>query len=310
MASPESQVLRERYRSMTARMAADPQMDLTSMRSLFDEVVHLTAEPEDVTYAEVATGPVSGIWCRPLHASAEHVILYLHGGGFVANSAATHRKLAAHLANAAGCRAFLVDYRRAPEHQFPAQLEDAVAAYRWLLDQGIKPDNILSAGDSAGGNLALSTVLQLRNADEPLPAGIIAFSPWLDMHATGETLDSNAESDALINRNVLATMSALYLGPQGSPTDPLASPLLAELGGLPPIFVAVGADEALLSDAQRLVASARRSAVQAELIIGERQQHVYPIMAGRCPEADAVIAMAGAWALRRFGTPREGTIHG
>lgn len=300
MPSTESDALRVHYQSMSARMAANPNMELVSLRSMFDEVACRSAEPEDVTYAEVDGETVQGIWCKPLHSGANHAILYFHGGGFVTNSAATHRKIAGHLAKAAGCQAIVVDFRSAPEHPFPAQLDDAVTAYRWLFARQSTPLTIITAGDSAGGNIALSLVLRLRDLGEPLPVGIIAFSPYLDMQHLGDTLDTNADTDVLITRRILERMSSMFLGSNGVPTDPLVSPLLADFTGLPPMFVVSGGDEALLADAQRLTDRARGQGVDVEFIVGQHQQHVFPLMAGRCPEADEVIAAAGAWVRQRF----------
>lgn len=301
MPSTQSDALRAHFQSMTDRMAADPEMGVDTLRSMLEEVSARAREPEDVTYAEVDEDGVRGIWCKPAGADPKRVVLYLHGGGFVCNTAASHRKMAAHLAQAAGAYGFVLEYRLAPEHPFPAQLEDAVAAYRWLLGRGIDAGRIATAGDSAGGNLAISLVVKLRELGEPLPGAIVGFSPWVDMEVTGKTVETNAETDALVSRGVAESMAAMFLGEKGSPTDPLANPLHADLTGLPPLHVTAGGAETLLDDCQRVGDRAREHGVEVEMTVSPGQQHVYPFMAGRAAEADEAIAAAGAWITARTG---------
>lgn len=300
MPSTESDALRSHFQSMSDRVAANPEMDLVTLRSMMEELADRASEPEDVIYSEVDTEGIRGIWCTPLDASRDHVVLYTHGGGFVGNSASSHRKLAGHLAKAVGARAFVLEYRRAPEHPFPAQLEDTLAAYRWLLGQGFEADSIATAGDSAGGNLAVGIALKLRELGEPLPAAIVAFSPWLDMEHLGKTLDTNAETDAFVNRSVVEMMSSMYLGESGSPTDPLANPLHADLTGMPPLFLTAGGAETLRDDAERLADRAHNAHIEVELTVVPEQQHVFPFMAGRAPEADDAIRAAADWARQKI----------
>lgn len=301
MPSTESDALRAHYQSMTDRMAADPGMDLVTLRSMFEELADRAKEPEGVTYAEVDDGEVHGLWCRPVDAADDRVILYTHGGGFVANSSHSHRKLAGHLAKATGVTSFVVEYRRAPEHPFPAQLEDGVTAYRWLVGRGFQPEHIATAGDSAGGNLAIGIPLKLRELGEPLPAAAVAFSPWLDMQHLGKTLDSNAETDAVVSRAVVELMSTMYLGEHGDPTDPLASPLYADPTGLPPLHITAGEHETLLDDSQRFADKALGAGLDVTFTTAPEQQHVYPFMVGRAPEADAAVRDAGDWVRPRLG---------
>ncbi len=301
MPSTESDALRAHFQSMADRMAADPNMGLVALRSMFEELADRAREPEGVTYAEVETDEVRGLWCRPLDATDDRAILYTHGGGFVANSSNSHRKLAGHLAKAAGVPSFVLEYRLAPEHPYPAQLEDGLNAYRWLVDQGFEPVHIATAGDSAGGNLAIGIPLKLRELGEPLPAAVVAFSPWLDMQHLGKTLDSNADTDAIVSRAVVELMSAMYLGEHGDPTDPLASPLHADPTGLPPLHITAGEHETLLDDSQRFADKARGSGLDVTFTISPEQQHVYPFMAGRAPEADAAVREAGDWVRPKLG---------
>jgi epsilon-lactone hydrolase len=294
MPSSESEALRAKYTDMADRMAASPGMPLAARRALFEELHTLAKEPTRVTYEEVTAGSRRALWCNPLDSNSERVLLYSHGGGFVTNSADSHRKLAAHLAKAAGARALILDYRRAPEFPYPAQIVDAVGAYRWLLDQGYDANHIASVGDSAGGNLATAAVLALRNDGLPLPAAIVAISPAYDLELTGSTIESNREKDAILSRMPL-DKTAMYLGEKGSVKDPLANPLYADLSGLPPIYLSCGTDEMLHDDAVRFAALAEKAGVSTTLDVNEGMQHVHLYMAGRAPEADATIAAIGAW---------------
>ncbi len=217
MASIESDYLRALYQNWMDRMTANPGMGLEDMRALFDEWSKPTMEPENVTYKNDIVGGVKGLWALPLEGDDSKVLIYTHGGGFAVGSADSHRKLAGHMAKALGVSALVLDYRLAPENPFPAQLDDAVSVYKALLKRGVQADNITTIGDSAGGNLAIASVLQFRELGLPLPSSVIAFSPWLDMALTGETLVTNEETDALVKRPVLEGMVGMFLGEQGDP---------------------------------------------------------------------------------------------
>jgi acetyl esterase/lipase len=295
MASAESAYLSDLYSDWSARMAAEPEMGLPALRDLFEEWHLPTVEPEGVTYAETEADGVPVMWCSPVGAAADRVLLYTHGGGFVVGSRHTHRKLAGHLARAIGCRALVVDYRRAPEHPFPAQLDDCVTAYRWLVAQGIEPGHIATAGDSAGGNLAISVALKLRDDGDALPAALVPMSPWLDMEHKGETLDTNSGTDALVQRPILEAMSGMFLGPNGSAIDPLANPLYSDPAGLPPMYLTAGGAETLLDNAQRFAASARAAGCDVTIDVVPDMQHVFTFLAGRAPEADKAVADIAVW---------------
>ena len=292
--------LYKQFAKITDRLKANPTMELENLRFLLEELHVVTAEPTGVTYEEVDAGGVPAILAKPVDAATDRVIVYTHGGGCVTNSAQSHRKMAAHLAKAAGVHSLILDYRLAPEHPFPAQIEDAVAAHRWLRRQGYTPGRTATAGNSAGGNLAITTVLKLRDLHEPLPAAVIAISPWLDMESLGESFETNADSDVLVSRDMSLNMAGLYLG-DASRTDPLANPLHAELAGFPPVFVTVGDAEALMSDGERFVKHAKAAGIDATIEYGSGQQHIYQIMAGKSSEADASIANAAAWLRPRLG---------
>lgn len=301
MPSQESDALRALYASWAERLAANPEMDLPTLRDVFEEWHLVTAEPEGVTYAEVDADGVPSVWCIPQGAASDRVALFTHGGGFVVGSRHTHRKMAGHLAKAIGCRALVVDYRRAPESPFPAQLDDCVKVYRWLLaSEGIAPNHIVTTGDSAGGNLAIAIPLKLRQDGDPLPAAILPMSPWLDMEGKGETLTTNAGTDALVQLPLLLAMAGMFLG-EGSAIDPLANPLYADPAGLPPIYMNAGGAECLLSDSTRFADNAKRAGVDVTLEISDGMQHVYPFMAGRAKEADVAVANMAAFARKHLG---------
>jgi acetyl esterase/lipase len=300
MGTAQPNALKDRYDSFSARMAADPAMDVATLRNMLDSLSELAAEPTDVTYADLDAGGVPAILATPLRAAPDRVIVYSHGGGCVTGSSHSHRKLAAHLAKATGAHALVVEYRLAPEHPFPAQIEDLLTTHHWLRDNGYAPEHTATAGDSAGANLAITTVLKLRDLGEPLPGAVVAISPWLDLEHLGRTLESNAGSDSFITRDVSDMCAALYLGE--TPRDePLANPLHADLAGMPPMFVCAGDAEALLDNAERIVERARVAGVDTVLHVQIGQQHVYPLMAGRATEADATITDAAAWLRPRLG---------
>jgi acetyl esterase/lipase len=213
----------------------------------------------------------------------------------------THRKVAGHLAKAVGARALVIDYRRAPEHPYPAQLEDAVTAYRWLVGQGVEAGHTATTGDSAGGNLATSMVLRLRDQGGPIPAAIMPLSPWYDMEGKGESLDSRAEVDVLVQREILTGMATMFLGEEGPATDPLANPLFADPTGLPPMLIQVGDHECLLDDSLRFADNARAAGVDVTVEVEPEMQHVFHFLAGRAPEADKAIDRLAAWVRPKLG---------
>jgi acetyl esterase/lipase len=248
--------------------------------------------------------PVDGVgvpaeWLEGPGADRERVLLYLHGGGYVIGSIATHRGLASRIARAAGIRALIIDYRLAPEHPFPAAVDDATAAYRFLLDQGIVPERIAIGGDSAGGGLTFATLVALREGRTPLPAAAIALSPWVDLEGTGETMKTKAEVDPLTDSEGLRKMARLYLN-GADPRTPTASPLHADLSELPPTYVQVGTAEILLDDAIRIAERAYQEGVAIELEPFEDLIHVFQAFAPFVPEALDAIEKLGAFVKRHL----------
>lgn len=287
--------LRDLYQSWSDRMRENPNMTLADLRDLFDEWHLPTMEPEDVHYKSDSIAGIDAIWALPLNADKSKVIIYTHGGGFAVGSSASHRKLAGHLAKHLGVISVVIDYRRAPENPFPAQIEDANAVYRALIKKGYKPENIITAGDSAGGNLAIASVLKLRDDGDQLPGAVIAFSPWLDMEHVGKTLETNAESDALVSKAILEAMSAMFLGEKGSRTNPLANPLKANYKNFPRLYINAGSAETLLDNAQELEKIAKKDGVEVTLSVVDGMQHVFPFLAGRSSEADNELVKIAKW---------------
>jgi acetyl esterase/lipase len=288
-------MLRDLYADWSTIMVATPDLTIRLLRALFDEWHQVTSEPEDVTYREDTIGGVPGIWCLPADADDSQVLLYTHGGGFAVGSSASHRKLAGHLAKTLGAVSFVLDYRRAPEHQHPAQVEDGVAVFDALVSSGIEPRNITTIGDSAGGNLAIAIPLALREQGKPTPGRVIAFSPWVDMENKGQTLTTNSDTDALVTPELLAGMIAGVCGDSVDPTTPLANPLHADFTGFPRLYMNAGSVECLLDDAIRLEERAKAAGVDVTLSIGEGQQHVFPFLAGRSELVDQELSRISDW---------------
>lgn len=246
-----------------------------------------------VEFEMIKVDGIPAAWLVPGAAKDENVILYLHGGAYVTGSIRSHRKMLGWIARSARCRALIIDYRLAPENTFPAALDDSMCAYKWLLSQGYKPGNIVIAGDSAGGGLAVSMVVKLRDTGFPLPAAVIALSPWTDLAMTGDSLEANRRKDPLLHLAWLKACAGMYQG-QAETGDPLISPLYADLKGLPPMLIHAGSKEILLDDSVRLVDRARQEGVEVELEIWEGLYHVFQLLCPLTPESrDSVHKLAG-----------------
>lgn len=290
----QTRYLYDLYQGWNARLNAGP-LDMETTRDIFEEWHLPTIEPTGVTYEVVDAGGVEAMWCAPVGAREDRVILYFHGGGGVVGSMHTHRKLAGHIAKEAGVRALVLNYRLAPEHPFPAQVEDGVAAYRWLLENGFEGAHIATAGDSAGGAFAISTVVRLRELGEPLPAGVAAMSPYTDMELSGAAMEENAESEGLVDRPLMEGMVTALLCGETDVRDPLANLLFADFTGYPPLFLAAGDDEMLRDDATRLAPIAKAAGVDVTLDVTPGMQHVFQCLAGRTADGDDGVRAIAAW---------------
>ena len=288
MASEQLQQAMDMFKEMGAKMGEAKDMD--DMRAIMIE----TQAPDGVTCTPVEAGGVSAEWSVAAGVDEAKVVLYVHGGGYVMGSAGSHRDVTGRLSKAAGARVLSLNYRLAPEHPFPAPVDDAVAAYRWLLAQGISPGNIAVAGDSAGGGLAIATLLALRDAGEPLPAAGIGISPWVDMEGTGESMTTRAAVDPVVQKEGLLGMAKLYLG-DADPKNPLAAPLHADLAGLPPLLLQVGDAETLLDDSTRLAEKARAAGVDVTLKVWDEMPHVWHLFAPILPEGRQAIDEIGSF---------------
>jgi len=255
--------------------------------------------PADVRISPAKVGGVSGEWVEGA-GSANAVLLYLHGGGYFGCSAQTHRPITVAFARQ-GFGVFAPNYRLAPENQFPAAVDDAVAVYRGLLGGGYSPERIVVSGESAGGGLTLSLLLTLREEGNPLPAGAAIFSPWTDLAATGDSIRTNADRCAMFHGPHIAFSARYYLG-EMDPRNPIASPLYADLAGLPPLLIHVGADEVLRDDSTRLAKKARGAGVRVELKVWPVVPHAWQLAPHLIPEAGESLRESGEF-LRQLVAP-------
>lgn len=252
---------------------------------------------------DIQTATIEGIHCEwhvPPGCENAPVLYYLHGGIYIMGSPATHRRLVSYIAQAAGMRALVPDYRLAPEHRFPAGIEDAVGVYRSLLADGFKPGDIFIAGDSAGGGLAVATLLSLRHAGVPMPAAAVLLSPFLDVTASGESTTTRADQDPWFDARDLVVVADNYCTNVDELMDPLVSPVFANVAGLPPTLIQVGDDEILLSDATRFADLMRKAGLEVELEIWPEMWHVFQLLVGKMPESRKAIRKIGAYISERM----------
>ena len=276
--------------AIDAALRADP-FDLSQStaehRKSF-EAFALRPYPADVAAADVTLGGVGAIELTIADHPADPAVLYFHGGGYVAGSARTGTHLAAELARRAGGRALSVDYRLAPEHPYPAAVQDGLAAYAGLLESGASPARVLVAGDSAGGGLAVATLLAARDRGLPQPAAVTLFFPWADISRSGASMRTKDGTDPLFSYAAMGWYAGWYM-PDGDRSAPLASPVFATLAGLPPLLIQVGSHEVLLDDAVRLAANAGRDDVEVTLQVAPEGTHVFQLAFGALDEADEAI---------------------
>ncbi len=265
---------------------------LEEQRANYDAMLGANPLPDATSIEELRIGLCNADWVSVPDSREDRVILYLHGGGYVIGSNVAYREFASRLAQANRARVCVLDYRLAPENPFPAAVDDAVAAFGWLLEQGAKPSRITVAGDSAGGGLTLATLMSLRDAGGPQAACGVCFSPWTDLAGTGDSARPGAVDDPLVSDEVLSEMTQAYVGEDVR--NPLASPLYGDYEGLPPLFLLVGGREILLDDALRVADKARKAGVDVTYFRGDGLVHVWPVLAPTAPESAAALEqMAG-----------------
>jgi acetyl esterase/lipase len=267
-------------------------------RANLSKVSRYARVPADVRCQRVSAQGVAAEWIEAPDAG-EGVLLYLHGGAYALGSIDSHRELVARLARAARVRGLAIDYRLAPEHPFPAALDDAASAYRWLLAQGFDPSRIIVAGDSAGGGLALATLVALRDAGQRLPAGAVCLSPWTDLALSGESIQGKAHLDPLLSPESTERYARWYARDHER-THPLISPLYADLKGLPPLLIQAATDEILLDDGTRFAEAARRAGVEVTLSIWDGMFHVFQIVSF-LPETKEAVAQIAHFSAQVLG---------
>ena len=265
---------------------------IAETRAGFEQMAGMFPIDADVKCEPVNAGGIKSEWITAPGADAGRAILYLHGGGYVIGSINTHRTLAGRLSRASKARVLVIDYRLAPEHPFPAAVEDSVAAYRWMLSTGLKASRIAVAGDSAGGGLTVATLVAIRDAKLAVPAAGACMSPWVDLEGLGDSIKSKAAVDPMVQKDGLLQMAAAYLAGKDSRT-PLAAPLYADLAGLPPLLIQVGTAETLLDDSTRLAERARKAGVKVTLEPWENMIHVWQVFAPMLEEGQQAIEKIG-----------------
>ncbi len=266
----------------------EPGLSALELRERMDSMTGSMPGPDGVTFEAVEVSGVAALWVRPDGAVSDAALLYFHGGGYVLGSPETHRNITAQLAQRLGCAVLSVHYGLAPERPHPAAVDDATAAYRWLLAHGFIPGRIAIAGDSAGGGLTLALLLKLRDEGVPLPAAAAPISPWTDLTLTSETMRTMADQDPMCNGAGLGRMAAWFVG-DGDYEDPYVSPIFGDATGLPPLLIQVGEIETLRDDAVGFGAVAVAAGVDCTVEVVPEMVHVFQAFAGVVPEADAAL---------------------
>jgi monoterpene epsilon-lactone hydrolase len=274
--------------------AAPPEVRLSVERSRQDLESKSFKAADDIGVEALTVAGRDAEWLRAPGLQAGYAILYLHGGGYSIGSINTHRSLAGEIARAAQAAVLLIDYRLAPEHPFPAAVEDSVEAYRWVLEHGFTPAHTAIAGDSAGGGLTVATLVAARDQELPMPAAAVCISPWSDLTCTNASYKTRAEADPLVNATNITRMAGLYLQ-DADPTHPLASPNHADLRGLPPLLIHVGRDEVLLDDAVVLHDKAKAAGVDSTLEVWDDMIHVWHAFHPMLPEGKQAIERVGVF---------------
>lgn len=266
--------------------------EASTQRKSFERLANLTKFPRFVKSKSLDFHGLNAMWFTPRKCNEDRVILYFHGGGYCTGSVRTHKAMIARIARASACKALGVDYRLAPEHSYPAALEDAITAYKGLRKEGYT--NIFLAGDSAGGGLSMAMMLKLRDAGEPMPAGAVLISPWVDLTMSGESIETKSNLDPLIDPIVLKTFAARYYGDE-DPRHPHISPLFGDLHDLPPVMIQVGGHEVILDDSTRLAKKLKKAGNDVDLSIWDNMFHVWHYLGGILPEAGDAIRAIGRY---------------
>lgn len=300
--------LRSRIFRFVVKYWMSPKFNTSStvqeQRKALERFSRLSILPGKTAIQPLQIGNMDAEWISFGNTPEDCIILYLHGGAYCIGSLNTHRELAARISKASKLKTLLIDYSLAPEHPYPVAVEDAVFAYRWLLKNGFSPNNIVIAGDSAGGGLAIATLVKLRDLGTPLPAAAVCLSPWTDLEFTGESIKTHIYKDPFITHTWLQYMANQYVD-GNNPNLSLISPVYADLSQLPPMLIQVGLDEILLSDSIRLANIAREAGVDVTLDIWENMWHVWHFFAGKMPEADKAINQVSSFIHAQINKNRD-----
>lgn len=301
MVSPQMERFHDLLRAyLASSVGPDGQMlTLDQIRINIASVQALATEPEGVTYQDVDAGGVRAIWTIPADGADDRVILFVHGGGYVMGEPEHYNKFCGHLANVVGCRVLNLGYRLAPEHPHPAAVNDSVAAYRWLLAEGFEPNHIAVSGDSAGGGLAITTLLAIRDHGLPQPAASVPMSPWVDMEGLSDSM-RNGTDDVVISYEGMLLMAQLFVG-DGDHRDPLVAPIYADFTGIAPMYLQVGGHERLRDETLQVAEKARRDGAQAHVDVFPELQHIFQVAVGTAPESDDAMRRIAAFLRPLFG---------
>lgn len=295
-----SSMLVKRFINTTKYLFFKRGRPITEYRSAMERFCAMVKVPEGVEYSSVDCDGIKAEYVVPNNLDNDNLILYFHGGGYAMGSIDSHRPLAGRIALASQTKLLLIDYRLAPEHPFPAGLDDAIKAYKWLIsEQGLSPDKIIFGGDSAGGGLTVASMLRLREENVALPKAGICLSPWLDLQATGDSATSKAAEDPMIDLQSVKEWALMY-APKEQLTNPLVSPIYADLSGLPPLYMQVGTAELLLDDSTRLAEKAKNAGVEVELEVWDDMIHVWQAFGNYIPESKPAIDKIGNYIRSRF----------
>ncbi len=288
-------------RSLLGTYFGAPATTMEEVRRRFELLAEELPSVADVHVDDVSAAGVPAQWITVPESQERPVFFFVHGGGYNCGSLVVYRDFMGRLARASRGRVFGVEYRLAPEHKFPAAVDDAVAAYRWLLESGVDANSVVSVGDSAGGGLNLALLVALRDQQLPFPAGAICIAPWVDLEGLGESMKTKAAADPWIRPERVSVSTNLYIERGGDVRHPLAAPLYADLSGLPPLQIIVGSEEVLLDDSTRITERARAAGVEVDLQIWENMIHVFPFFAGVLDEGQRAMDVMGAFARDRAG---------
>lgn len=290
-------VLKTIFRAKGIFFPSGEELDIPQKRAVLEGYTKVFKPPGNVGVTRLDADGVPAAWVIPSGLETKRTLLYLHGGGYNAGSITSHLPLTSNIALAAKARVLAIDYRLAPEHAFPAAVEDALAAYQWLLKESAQAKQIVVAGDSAGGGLTLSLLLSLHEKGLPQPAAAVCLSPWMDLTCSGESWATNAKIDFMLEKTSTVKAAKLYLG-DADPRSPLASPLYADPAGLPPLLIQVGSEEVLLSDSTRFAEKARLAGVDVTLENWKGMQHVWQYSVSMLPEARQAVARIGEYVIQ------------